>query len=322
MSATKLYQPELSKEELVALDLELAILLEVSAHKPGNVSVVTNFESTRYEHFLASAVVLGPSFRRAALRGIAYSEDRISLSAIGVGSIIRDCVRKIANWQHGGNTLLGAVMLLSPIALAAGMSQLVEGSFEASQLRTKLKLIVESTTSEDAVNVYEAIRIAKPSGLGQVPELDVNKPDSISKIRSENVSLYDVFKIASNRDMICSEWTSNFTVTFDVAYPLLTEKLNSVRDVNVAVLQTFLGVLSEYPDTFIARKAGLERAREVSLIARKVLQAGGAETTKGKERLAEFDQMLKNESNLLNPGTTADVICAALALSVLGGYRP
>ena len=33
--------------------LELAILLEASAHKPGNVSVVTDFENTRYEHFLS-----------------------------------------------------------------------------------------------------------------------------------------------------------------------------------------------------------------------------------------------------------------------------
>lgn len=40
--------------------LELAVLFEASAHKPGNVSVVTNFENTRYEHFLASAVAAAP----------------------------------------------------------------------------------------------------------------------------------------------------------------------------------------------------------------------------------------------------------------------
>jgi triphosphoribosyl-dephospho-CoA synthetase len=32
--------------------------------------------------------------------------------------------------------------------------------------------------------------------------------------------------------------------------------------------------------------------------------------------------MLRKESNVLNPGTTADIIAAALALAVLGGYRP
>jgi triphosphoribosyl-dephospho-CoA synthetase len=42
----------------------------------------------------------------------------------------------------------------------------------------------------------------------------------------------------------------------------------------------------------------------------------------GKERLREFDLTLRKASNFLNPGTTADIIAAALALSVLSGYRP
>lgn len=320
--ATKLTQLELCKEERIAQNLELAILLEVSAHKPGNVSIVTDFENTRYEHFLASAVASLPSFRYAALQGIAFSEGRISLSKIGVGSVIKDCIRRIRLSQNGGNTLLGAVMLLSPMAIAAGMSRLVEDCFVVENLREELKQVVENTTPEDAVNVYEAIRIAKPSGLGKVPELDVNEPDSISKIRSAKVSLYDIFKIASEYDMICSEWTSNFPLIFDLAYPSLKKKLRRIGDVNSAVIQTFLEVLSKYPDTFIARKAGSKRAHEISSIAKKVLRAGGTETMKGKEQLAEFGLLLRKESNFLNPGTTADITCAALALCVLGGYRP
>jgi triphosphoribosyl-dephospho-CoA synthase len=321
-SATKLVQLELSKEERIAQNLELAILLEVSAHKPGNVSIVTDFENTRYEHFLASAVASLPSFRYAASQGIAFSEGRIPLSKTGVGNIIKDCINRISLSQNGGNTLLGAVLLLSPMAIAAGMSRLVKNRFVVENLREELKQVVENTTPEDAVNVYEAIRIAKPSGLRKVPELDVNEPDSISKIRSTKVSLYDVFKIASDHDMICSEWTSNFTLIFDFAYPSLKTKLQSIRDVNSAVIQTFLEVLSEYPDTFIARKAGIKRAREISSIAKEVLRAGGMETIKGRKKLAEFDELLRKGSNLLNPGTTADITCAALALCILGGFRP
>ncbi|NLB75256.1 MAG: fumarate hydratase, partial [Crenarchaeota archaeon] len=33
--------------------LQLAIILEVSADKPGNVNLVVDFEGTRIEHFLA-----------------------------------------------------------------------------------------------------------------------------------------------------------------------------------------------------------------------------------------------------------------------------
>jgi triphosphoribosyl-dephospho-CoA synthase len=122
--------------------------------------------------------------------------------------------------------------------------------------------------------------------------------------------------------MICSEWVNDYPVTFDFAYPFLMEQIRKTKPLTVAVIHTFLNVLAEYPDTFIARKAGVERARQVSLMAREVLQLGGLETLKGRERLNEFDRQLKRSDSLLNPGTTADIIATALALCVLGGYRP
>jgi len=86
----------------VARCLELAILLEVSAHKPGNVSVITNFENTFYSHFLASAVVASSSFEAAAQKGIAVSQGKIDAADVGVGQIIKSCVSDINTWQHGG----------------------------------------------------------------------------------------------------------------------------------------------------------------------------------------------------------------------------
>jgi triphosphoribosyl-dephospho-CoA synthase len=90
----------------------------------------------------------------------------------------------------------------------------------------------------------------------------------------------------------------------------------------VAIIHTFLKVLSKCPDTFIARKVGVERARWVSAMAEEALKHGGVKTAKGREKLHEMDSMLRRESNSLNPGTTADIIAAALALTVLSGYRP
>jgi len=311
----------LIKSKHVSHCLELAILLEASAHKPGNVSVVTNFEKTRYEHFLASAVAASSSFESATERGIAVSEDRIDPSDVGVGRLIRSCVTDINAWQHGGNTLLGTVILLSPMAVAAGMTTRRE-HFDPSSLRKNLKLVVELTTPEDAVDVYEAIRIAKPSGLGKASDLDVNDPTAIERIRDEKISLLEVFKIAEKYDTICSEWVKNYPVTFDLAYPSLIDGLRNSRDPGLAIVQTFLQVLAEVPDTFIARKTSLEKARQISLKAKEITELGGPETSLGRKSLDEFDKELKKSSNLLNPGTTADIIGAALALCVLGGYRP
>jgi triphosphoribosyl-dephospho-CoA synthase len=58
------------------------------------------------------------------------------------------------------------------------------------------------------------------------------------------------------------------------------------------------------------------------LEAREIVELGGAETPAGRKKLREFDHELRQSGNLLNPGTTADLIAAALAVCVLDGYRP
>jgi triphosphoribosyl-dephospho-CoA synthase len=314
--------PHCEKAKHVSKCLELAILLEVSAHKPGNVNFVVGFEGTRIEHFLSSAVAASPSFEEAANRGIAVSEKRLSVNDVSMGQIIKKCVADISAWQKGGNTLLGTVILFVPIAVAAGMTT-VKGNFDFDfvRLRKNLKLAVESTTAEDALHLYEAIDVAKPSGLGGAPDLDVHDPASKARLLAENVTLYQVFKIAAGYDDICSEWVNNYPITFNLAYPYLSEQLRS-RDLNTAIVHTFLKVLSEHPDTFIARKVGVEKAREISLDAKQVLELGGVETTEGRTSVLEFDKKLRESGNLLNPGTTADITAVALALCTLSGYRP
>jgi triphosphoribosyl-dephospho-CoA synthase len=302
--------------------LELAMLLEVAASKPGNVTPTASFEGTRIEHFLASAVAAESSFEKAARRGTAVSENNLSISKVGMGQIIQECAVDINAWQKGGNTLLGTVMLFVPIAVAAGMTPTGENFvFDFSQLRENLRLAVESTTAEDAVTLYEAIDAAKPSGLGDAPDLDVTDSASKTRLLAENVSLFEVFKIAAGYDDICSEWVRNYPITFDLAYPYLMAQLER-GDLNTAVVHTFLKILSKHPDTFIARKAGVEKSRAVSLDAKKVLELGGLETPEGRETIRELDKRLRASGNLLNPGTTADLTAAALALCTLSGYRP
>ena len=310
------------KAQHISQCLELAILLEVSANKPGNVNFVVGFEGTRVEHFLASAVAATPSLREAAKRGIAAANRELRIREVGVGKLIRDCVTEINAWQTGGNTLLGTIILFVPLAVAAGMTQTTENDeFEFSQLRRNLKLTVESTTPQDSVHLYEAIDIAKPSGLNGAPDLDVTDPASKQRLIKENVSLYEVFKIAASYDDVCYEWVNNYYITFNLAYPYLTEQLKT-KDLNTAIIHTFLKVLSERPDTFIARKVGLEKAREISLEAKQILQLGEVETAKGKTSILKFDKKLRDSGNLFNPGTTADITAAALALCTLSGYKP
>jgi triphosphoribosyl-dephospho-CoA synthase len=314
--------PNREKAKHISNCLELAMLLEVTAYKPGNVTPTASFEGTRIEHFLASAVAAESSFEEAARRGIAVSENKLSIRDVGMGQIIKECAADINAWQKGGNTLLGTMILFIPIVVAAGMTPTGENFvFNFHRLRENLRLVVESTTAEDAVGLYEAIDVAKPSGLGDAPDLDVTDPASKTRLLKENVSLFEVFKLAAGYDDICSEWVRNYPITFDLAYPYLTAQLERAN-LNTAVVHTFLKILSEHPDTFIARKAGVEKAREVSLDAKKVLELGGLETPDGRKFIRELDIRLRTSGNLFNPGTTADLTAAALALCTLSGYRP
>jgi len=308
--------------EHISSCLQLAVLLEVSAYpKPGNVHRTADFEGTRYEHFLASAVALTPHFRRAAKQGVLVKKEKIGLNEVGVGTIIKEAVVDVASWQHGGNTVLGSIILLAPIAVAAGMT-FKEGEFSMHELRKNLKSVVQSTTPKDAVNLYKAIETAHPGGLGKTPKLDVTQAASKKRLIQDNVSLYQVFQISAPWDSISSEWVNNYHITFDLGYPLFTQQLTETRDINMATVHTFLKILSEVPDTLISRKAGTAKAKAISIQARKVLEEGGLANSKGKENLFKFDAQLHSSKHRLNPGTTADITSAVLALAILNGYRP
>src|SRR5512136_2497695 len=127
--------PHCDKAKHISKCLEMAILFEVSANKPGNVNFVVGFEGTRVEHFLASAVASAPSFEEAARRGIAVKEGKLGLNKVGMGQLIKECVSDINAWQSGGNTLLGTIILFIPLAVAAGMAPLNENKFDLAKLR-------------------------------------------------------------------------------------------------------------------------------------------------------------------------------------------
>ncbi|MCX8150676.1 MAG: triphosphoribosyl-dephospho-CoA synthase [Candidatus Bathyarchaeota archaeon] len=315
--------PAVDKAKHVSQCLQLAILLEVSTNKPGNVNFNVGFADTRSEHFLASAVAAAPAFEDATKRGIQISSKKLPLSKAGIGEIIKNCVTDIKAWQSGGNTLLGTVMLLVPIAVAAGMTNTKNDFlFNIDKLRQNLKIAVEATTAQDAVNLYEAVNIANPSGLNTLTELDVNNPQSKQQLIKEDISLFKVFQIGASYDDICYEWVNNYPVTFTQAYPYLLQTLKTKGDLNRAIVHTFLKVLAEHPDTFIARKVGKQKAQEISQDAQIALEQGGLETLAGRKAINDLDQKLRSSGNRLNPGTTADIIAATLSLCTLSGFRP
>ncbi|PVX25081.1 MAG: ATP--dephospho-CoA triphosphoribosyl transferase CitG [Candidatus Bathyarchaeum sp.] len=308
------------KAEHISGCLELAILLEVSGYpKPGNVHRTADFPETTFEQYLASAVAIAPSFRMAAEQGIKVLDGELDVSEVGIGYVIKDGVDRMLGSQGGGNTLLGAIILLAPIAAGAGM---IRGSFSLPKLRKNIKKVVEATTPEDAVNVYDAIALVNPGGLNKSKKLDVTDPASKRKILDEGVTLFDTFEIASTYDSIASEWVDNYPITFDLGYPHLVKELEDTEDINTATVHAFLKILAEVPDTFISRKVGQAKAESISAEAAQVLKEGGLTTPLGRNLLNKLDSKLRDPEHDLSPGTTADITEAVLALNNLNGYKP
>lgn len=309
--------------DLVARCAMLAALLEVSAYpKPGNVHRVKDIPGTKYEHFLAGSVAMGPSMRSLALWGYDVQKGSIGWAGLRIGDRILEAVRDTLDWQRGGNVNLGIVLLLAPLAAAAGSQLKEDGSVDVVGLRNALRKVTRSTTPEDAVAVYEAIRLTVPIRvLGQVEELDVLEDSAMEQIRRSGLTLMDVFRRCADRDSICLEWVSDFRTTFTVGYPSLREAVKS-GDINAAVVDTFLLLLSDRPDSLIVRKSGLEKAEEVSEKARRILDLGGWASEQGKALIWDLDRELHEAGGLLNPGTTADLTAASLFVLLLEGWRP
>jgi triphosphoribosyl-dephospho-CoA synthase len=310
------------KASEISRRLELAMLFEVSAYpKPGNVHRTRDYPDTRFEHFLASAVACRSSFEIAAEKGSLISKRELHPQDAQVGSTIRDAVISTIHSQRGGNTSLGTLTLLVPLAVAAGMA-FAQGRLHLHRLRRDLSRVLISTTATDTVAFYEAALRAKAGGLGRVPQLDLRNPSSKKEILRNEVGLLDVFRLAADHDSICSEWATDYSTTFELGYPYFRKELSKTDDINVSTVNTYLRILSQKPDTLIARKAGIEKAKWVSNRSKEALALGGAKTIAGRMEIERLDDELGKNGNLLNPGATADLSACVVALATLSGYKP
>lgn len=271
----------------VAAAAQLACLLEAHAPKPGNVSPGHDFADVGYGDFVASAAAIGAPFARVA--------------EVALGALVREAVEATARWTPT-NTNLGIVLLLAPLAKAA---------LGPNDLRSNLAGVLQETTVDDAREVYAAIRLANPGGLGRAANQDV--------AREPTLPLRDVMRLAADRDGIAREYDTTFAATFDTGVPALRQARADGLSWDDAIVESFLTLLAAAPDTHIARRAGLDRAASVSRLAVTVLAEGGVRTEAGRLAVARFDRSLRDERHSANPGTTADITAATIFVLLLAG---
>jgi triphosphoribosyl-dephospho-CoA synthase len=276
----------------VAAAAQLACLLEVSAPKPGNVSPGRHFVDLRYEDFLISAVAIGEPLAGAGTRPL--------------GATIRLAIEATARWTRS-NTNLGIVLLLTPLARAA-----INGD-PRRHLRDAVTRVLDETDVQDARDVYAAIRLASPGGLGLAETQDI--------AAEPTVSLLEAMRLAAHRDGVAREYATAFETTFGLGVPALEQARRDGLSWDDAVVETFLKLLAEAPDTHVARRGGDAAAKAVSERAQRALRAGGVRSAAGRSAIDEMDRSLRDADNIGNPGTAADLTAAAIFVALLHGHQ-
>jgi triphosphoribosyl-dephospho-CoA synthase len=255
-------------EAIAAAYLE-ACREEIEAPKPGNVHVFAGGHDMVADDFLKSAQV---------------SAAPLSMQGASVGERVLAAVTATRQ-AVGQNTNLGIILLCAPLARAAEMG---------GALRSSLDAVLEGLTLGDAEQVFRAIVLARPGGLGEVGEHDVHQP--------ANVDLRQAMAAAAARDRIANAYVTGFADIFDVGLAACDNHGKAWWPATAV----YLAFLSRFPDSHVARKHGIAVAEAVRREALEVSAGAPASL----DRLLAFDASLKRRR--LNPGTSADFTVATL----------
>lgn len=284
----------------------LACLLEATAPKPGNVHPAARFADLAYDDLVAAGLAIAPAMQQAAHRPL--------------GRTILDAVTA-ARAVSRSNANLGIVLAIAPLAAAARHPAAPgtgpEGAATGHR-RTILLAAVEAVLSRltptDAADVWQAISLAAPGGMGASTRWDLGgpPPDDLRAAMGHAAC-------QSPADQIARLWVAGYGGLLDGPVHDLEAELTAGpsaaaggQHVLDAIVRCHLRHLAREPDTLIARRHGVDVAADVSRRAAAVL----AEPGDGwRAAAAAFDRHLR-AGRRLNPGTTADLVAAALYILI------
>lgn len=274
-------------EKYLTQAFKSACMVELEALKPGNVHIFSDGHGMQVQDFMHSA--------EAAANVIAKPE-------LTVGQRILQAI-KTTEQVVGCNTNLGIVLLCAPLIRAAFLDASIP-------FKTRIDTVLKQLTLQDAVDTFEAIRIAAPAGLGESQRHDVHQPPQ--------GTLLDAMLEASDKDYIARQYANGYQeVCLGLEhYQALLQRWQRPAWVTTGL---YLHFLASYPDSHIIRKYGAETAEDVRSQAIQHQQAFlNCENPKTyMAELLKWDAVLKAKA--INPGTSADMTVAALLLFELLG---
>jgi triphosphoribosyl-dephospho-CoA synthase len=262
----------------------VACIFEASAPKPGNVHPDAAFDDLTYDDLVAAAVAVAPAMEAARSRPLG----RTILDAVGAS-------RQVTV----SNANLGIVLAIAPLAAATAAVGAPPDSAAVTAVLARLDRL-------DSADVWQAIGLARPGGMATSGKWDVHGPPPDD--------LLAAMRLAAHRDQIARLWATGYVDLFAGPIRDLSQEIDAGRPLADAIVLTHLRQLARHPDTLIARRHGEPTAADVSRRAAAVLAAGDA----WRAAAADFDRFLRSPRRI-NPGTTADLVAAALYILLVDG---
>jgi triphosphoribosyl-dephospho-CoA synthase len=274
---------------------EAACVLEATAKKAGNVHPDAAFRDMHVRDFYRSA---------AAVRLAIDTRPEAS-----VGELIEmawEATRRVVSV----NTNLGILLLFAPLVVAWRrlMRTGVSGEQVVALWPNELPKVLGQLTHADADRVFRTISAARPGGLGQVDRGDVRE--------IPQVTLLEAMEMAEGRDRIAWQYTHRFEELFRLG-DWIEGKRRLGEPWGSLIVDLQLMLLATSHDSLIVRKNGPEVADEVQQRACRVLAGRESGDPVWIEAWINFDQWLRADGNRRNPGTTADLIAAALMVALV-----
>jgi len=314
-------------------DAILALLTEVAGTpKPGNVDRQRDLADLHFESFLAGAVGARSGLARAARGG-------------SIGHAFERAVAGMAD-RAGTNTQFGCLLLLVPLLRATATTDLSPRGTDR---------VTAATTVDDAVAFYRAfehvdVAVADPPldaaaldvrrGSGAAPALrergySLRDVLALSAAPEANADIDDTASIDRIPDRNAQEWVEGFPRTFRAAEWIAAD----TGPITDRAARAFLGLLATEPDTLVATAHSPVVARETTARARAVVEpdherergsttsvadwrggpppAAAAVHGVDRDEVATLAAAFVDEE--INPGTTADLTCAALYVALRRG---
>ncbi|MDR1019794.1 MAG: triphosphoribosyl-dephospho-CoA synthase [Synergistaceae bacterium] len=275
----------------VAMVAELACFIEVICPKPGNIGPGKPYGQINEMSLLVSAMGFSEAFRDAEAP---------------LGRVVTRAAQASKNLV-GRETSRGTILLLSPLVKAAHEIRKKKGHLlapRASDFRAAAGDILSDIKDWDASSILDIFRSAQTTPGGS--------ENSGSDGMDDGLPLAESMKGAMSGDSVAREYATGYEITFGITVPCLETLWNKGHALKRSIQQTALVLLSEVPDTEIARHFGEDESIGASEMAGRAVMSGGYFSAEGRRVIKALRAHLEDPEKPMPPTATADLTAAGV----------